>query len=277
MAAASGKSGGKATAGKAASSRTRKSSSSKATASKSSASKSSATKASATKSSTRKSSASKSSASKASATKSSARKPSAASKSSASASKSASSRPTKAEREAIKGFSKYWWLWLFFGLVWIAASVVILQFDQASITTVGIIIGALFLAAAIQNFMLAGMAQHGKWLFAIFGVLFLGASVVAFISPENTFAALADILGFLFLIVGIFWIIEAFAAREVNELWWLGLVGGILMVILAFYVGGQFFIEKAYVLLVFAGIWALMEGVINIVRAFQIRELGRLV
>ena len=89
-------------------------------------------------------------------------------------------------------------------------------------------------------------------------------------------AALADILGFLFLIVGIFWIIEAFAGREVNELWWVGLISGILMVILAFYTGGQFFIEKAYVLLVFAGIWA-VEGVINIVRAFQIRELGRLV
>ncbi len=30
-------------------------------------------------------------------------------------------------------------------------------------------------------------------------------------------------------------------------------------------------------LLVFAGIWALMEGVINIVRAFQIRSLGKLI
>ena len=36
----------------------------------------------------------------------------------------------------------------------------------------------------------------------LFGVLFLIAGVIAFISPENTFAAIADILGFLFLIVG---------------------------------------------------------------------------
>jgi uncharacterized membrane protein HdeD (DUF308 family) len=214
-------------------------------------------------------------AAKKSAAKKSAAKKSAAKKSSASRSAS-SGAPTAAEREAIKGFSKYWWLWLFFGLVWIAASVVILQFDQASITTVGVIVGALFLGASLQNFMLVGMAEHGKWLFGIFGVLFLGAAVLAFISPENTFAALADILGFLFLIVGIYWIIEAFAGRAVNDLWWLGLIAGILMVILAFYTGGQFFIEKAYVLLVFAGIWALLEGVINIVRAFQIRSLGRL-
>jgi uncharacterized membrane protein HdeD (DUF308 family) len=65
--------------------------------------------------------------------------------------------------------------------------------------------------------------------------------------------------------------------REVNELWWLGLIAGILMVVLAFWTAGQFFIEKTYVLLVFAGIWALMQGVTDIVRAFQIRKLDELV
>jgi uncharacterized membrane protein HdeD (DUF308 family) len=49
------------------------------------------------------------------------------------------------------------------------------------------------------------------------------------------------------------------------------------MIILAFWTGGQFFIEKTYVLLVFAGIWALMQGVTDIIRAFQIRKLNELV
>jgi uncharacterized membrane protein HdeD (DUF308 family) len=53
----------------------------------------------------------------------------------------------------------------------------------------------------------------------------------------------------------------------------LGLISGILMVVLAFWTSGQFFIEKAYTLLVFAGIWALMQGVTDIVRAFQVRAL----
>ena len=181
------------------------------------------------------------------------------------------------ERQAIKSLSKMWWLWLAFGIVWTIVAVVILQFDDASITTVGVIIGLMFLGASAQNFTLATLADRGRWLFAIFGVLFLIAAVLAFISPENTFAAIADILGFLFLIVGVFWIIEAFAAKEVNDLWWLGLVAGILMVILAFWTAGQFFIEKQYVLLVFAGIWALMQGVTDVVRAFQIREIGRLI
>ena len=46
-----------------------------------------------------------------------------------------------------------------------------------------------------------------------------------------------------------------------NELWWLGLLAGILMIVLAFWTGGQFFIDRVYVLLIFAGIWALMQGV----------------
>ena len=108
-------------------------------------------------------------------------------------------------------------------------------------------------------------------------MLFLIAGVIAFISPQNTFEAIADILGFLFLIVGVFWIIQAFVARDVNELWWVGLIAGIAMVVLAFWTGGQFFIEKEYLLLVFAGIWALMQGVVDIVRAFQIRKLDQLV
>src|SRR5918995_6340999 len=104
------------------------------------------------------------------------------------------------EREAIQALSRFWWLWLAFGIGWIVISVVILQFDQASVTTVGVIVGFMFVGASLQQFVLAGLAERLKWLFAIFGVLFLGAAILAFISPENTFAAIADILGFLFLI-----------------------------------------------------------------------------
>ena len=186
----------------------------------------------------------------------------------------ATRRASKADVEVLAALAKYWWLMLGIGIAWTIVSIVILQFDEASITTVGVIIGFMFAGAALQNFALAGLASGGiRWVFGIFGVLFLGASIISFISPENTFAAIADILGFLFLIIGVFWIIEAFASKEANELWWLGLVSGILMVILAFYTAGQFFIEKAYVLLVFAGIWALMQGVKDIVLAFQLRKL----
>lgn len=181
--------------------------------------------------------------------------------------------PAPEMREALRGLSRLWWLWLVFGIAWTLVAVVILQFDQASITTVGVIIGVMFFATGLQQFVIGGIVDRGSWLFYLFGVLFLICGVIAFISPENTFASIADILGFLFLIVGVFWVIQAFAEKSANDLWWIGLLGGVLMLVLAFWTGGQLLIEKQYMLLVFAGIWSLMQGFIDIARAFQIRAL----
>jgi uncharacterized membrane protein HdeD (DUF308 family) len=139
---------------------------------------------------------------------------------------------------------------------------------------VGILIGIMFLLAAAQEAMLAILDHHWRWCWALFSVLLFVGGILAFIHPQNTFAAFADILGFIFLMIGAFWIIQAFAERHVNELWWLSLTAGILMVILAFWVEGEFFLSKAYTLLVFAGIWALMHGITDIIRAFQIRRFA---
>ncbi len=68
--------------------------------------------------------------------------------------------------------------------------------------------------------------------------------------------------------------VQAFTERPINSLWWLGLISGILMVVLAFWVSGQFFLERAVTLLVFAGVWAMVKGITDIIRAFQIRQLA---
>jgi uncharacterized membrane protein HdeD (DUF308 family) len=170
-----------------------------------------------------------------------------------------------------------WWFWLVTGVLWIVIALVILQFDQASITTVGVLIGIMFLFAGIQNFFFGSLAGGAmQWILWIFAVLFVIAGVISLIQPEDTFAGVADILGFLFLVVGVFWLVQAFAARETNDLWWLGLISGLAMIVLAFWTSGQFFIEKTYTLLVFAGIWALFHGVGDIITAFQIRKLREL-
>jgi uncharacterized membrane protein HdeD (DUF308 family) len=128
-------------------------------------------------------------------------------------------------RAAVKDVSRLWWLWLLFGLAWTVIAVVILQFDDASVTTVGII-GLLLYATGLQALLGAAIAEQYGWVYALFGILFL--------------------------------------------------IAGILMIILAFWTAGQLFIDKAYVLLVFAGIWALMHGLTDIIRAFQIRRIGKL-
>jgi uncharacterized membrane protein HdeD (DUF308 family) len=168
--------------------------------------------------------------------------------------------------------ANYWWVWLVAGVAWIVASLVVLQFDSASVATVGLIIGVMFAVASAQQFVLAALAASLRWLWAIFGVLFGASAIVCFIHPQSTFVALADILGFVFLCVGVWWTIRAFMLKAVESTWWLDLVAGIMMLGVAFWTSGQFFFEKAYTLLVFAGIWALLHGVTDIVGAFRLRS-----
>ena len=185
-----------------------------------------------------------------------------------------SAGPVPGLRDSVREITGYWWLGLVAGIAWIVLSVVILQFDSASVTTVGVLVGLLFMLSAAQNFTVALVADGAmRWASAFFGVLFVAAGVICFIDPKGTFTALADILGFLFLLVGIWWMVRAFMEQAVNPLWWLGLISGVLMTVMAFWTAGQFLFQKAYILLVFAGVWALMEGITSITRAFAVRRL----
>jgi uncharacterized membrane protein HdeD (DUF308 family) len=179
-------------------------------------------------------------------------------------------------RVIARGIGSLWWLWLAFGIFWLAVAFVVLQFDRASITTVGVLLGAMFLLAGLQQLFIALFAPGvARWVLIGFGVLLVVAAVISFAEPEETFAGVADVLGVIFMVIGAFWIIQALVERDLNPLWWVGLITGIAMVILGFWTAGQFFIQKAYVLLVFAGIWALFQGTTDLIKAFQIRRIAK--
>ena len=67
--------------------------------------------------------------------------------------------------------------------------------------------------------------------------------------------------------------VEAFLERPVNPVWWMGLISGIAMAGFVFWSADRFFAERAYLLLVFAGLWAVMQGTTQIARAFAVRRL----
>ena len=178
-------------------------------------------------------------------------------------------------RESVREITGYWWVGLVAGISWLVISLVILQFDGASITTVGVLVGLMFLLAGMQNVLVTSLPVEHRWVPALFSLLFLASAVICFIDPVSTFAGLADMLGFLFLLVGTWWMVQAFLERAANPLWWMTLISGILMTGIAFWTAGQLFATKAYTLLVFAGIWALMQGTVHIVRAFEVRRVNR--
>jgi uncharacterized membrane protein HdeD (DUF308 family) len=180
-------------------------------------------------------------------------------------------------RDPYRQAANLWWLWLIAGIFWIVVALVVLQFDGASVTGVGDMIGCMFLLAGLQNLFLGALVGGvTQWILWIFGLLFLAAGVVLLMSPEETVAGVADVLGFIFLVVGVSWLLEALAERDTNELWWFGLIAGVAIIILAFWTGGQFLIEKQYILLVFTGILSLFHGVGDLIKAFEIRKLRTL-
>src|SRR5215469_12299589 len=65
-----------------------------------------------------------------------------------------------------------WWLMLITGIAWLIISVVVLWFRLTSITTVGVLIGVLFLGAMVNEFLLASVHVGWRWAHVLLGILF---------------------------------------------------------------------------------------------------------
>jgi uncharacterized membrane protein HdeD (DUF308 family) len=172
--------------------------------------------------------------------------------------------------------SKLWWVFLVIGVVWLMLGFVVLRLDTSSIATVGFLIGALFVAGALNEAMLASASEGGwKLLHWAMAVIFVLGAVWAFATPGEPVFALASVLGFVLLFQGTLTIMTAVAGREANALWGLGLAVGILEILLAFWVSQRYIPARVALILVWVGIMALFRGMEHIALAFGVRRLGR--
>jgi len=176
--------------------------------------------------------------------------------------------------------AKYWWVVLLIGIAWLFVAWLVLRADITSLATVDFLLGGLFIAAGVNEVFVASMVGGGwKVLhYIIAGILLLGG-LWAFIRPVNTFFALASVLGLVLVLQGAFEIVRGVSSRGENPYWWLGLVSGILLVLLAFWVSASdrvFQLQaRTYLILFWVGLWALFRGITAIVLAFTIRHAGR--
>jgi uncharacterized membrane protein HdeD (DUF308 family) len=164
-----------------------------------------------------------------------------------------------------------WWLFLVTGIAWLLISLIVLRFDITSIATVGVLLGVVFLLAAANEFTAMALPAW-RWLHGILGVLFVIGAVWAFIHPANAFYELAAILGFLLLLKGSLDISVAVMTKDVNDLWWLGLLVGILEILLAFWASQQYFAPRAALILLWVGFFAMFRGFTEIFLAFAVRR-----
>lgn len=175
--------------------------------------------------------------------------------------------------EVVAAVRRLWWVPLILGILWVILSLVIFRFNTHSVAAVGILVGIVFLAAGLEELASAGAVRGGwRWVHAIVGVALLVGAVLSFVHPGNTFFALAQIVGWLLVIKGVFDIVLGLANRDL-ELWWTRLVLGIIELTLAFLVAGSLD-KKALFVLIFVGATAMLRGVALIITAFQLRGLN---
>ena len=178
-------------------------------------------------------------------------------------------------RAALWRLAGPWWLFLLTGIAWLIIGWIALRFNPASVATVGILLGVLFLFSMINEFMIASIHSSWRWLHVVMGVIFLFGAAWSFARPFDAFWTLASILGLLLIFRGTIDIITSIDAREVNSVWWLGLVVGILEVALGFWTSQQFYSVRGALLLVLVGFFALFRGISEIVIAFEVRRAQR--
>jgi uncharacterized membrane protein HdeD (DUF308 family) len=182
---------------------------------------------------------------------------------------------TTAEEEVYaESAAPVWWVFLITGTLWFVLSLVMFRFDITSASTIGILAGIVFVVAGLIEFGMVPVVQSGWWkaLNAILGVLLVVGGIMAFIHPENAFVAVASIIGFMFLFVGIWDLIVAFSDR--TGLWWVRMITGFICIGLAFWASGDFQ-RKAVLLVAWLGLFALFRGINSFIVAFTLHHLEK--
>ena len=184
------------------------------------------------------------------------------------------------ESMATREGARYWWVFLLLGLLWFLIAWLVLRRNATSIATVGVLLGVVFLFAAINELGVAAMTPGGwkVWHYIMAGIFFLGG-LYGFIRPVSTFFALASVLGLVLICYGAFQIIEGIASRAVNRYWWLNLITGVLLILLAFWVSGSDRVyalaQRSYLILFWVGFLALFRGFEQLMLAFAVHHAGR--
>jgi len=183
------------------------------------------------------------------------------------------------ERLIVREGARYWWLFLLSGILWLLIAWMVLRLNATSIATVGVLLGVVLLFAGINEVAMASLAPGGwKVWHYLMAVIFLLGGLYGFVRPVNTFFALASVLGLILVFYGAFEIIQSITTRAVNPYWWLGLILGILLVLLAFWVSGSDRVyalaQRTYLILFWVGFLALFRGFSQIFLAFTVRHAG---
>jgi len=183
-------------------------------------------------------------------------------------------------REDMQAVTRGWGWFLAAGIAWIVFAFILLSFNYRTVWAIAVFFGIAFIVGGVMEFAVAAVAPGWKWLYILIGVVSIGAGLIALIWPGETFLVLSAIVGWLLLFYGIIDIVFAFSTRNLEGLWWMQLISGIIMVLLGFWaISPDDATVSTYrgsvLLVVWIGIAALFRGISDIIVGFRLRSVQR--
>jgi uncharacterized membrane protein HdeD (DUF308 family) len=183
-------------------------------------------------------------------------------------------------REDMQAVTRGWGWFLAAGIAWIVFAFFVLSFNYRTVWAIAVFFGIGFIIGGILELAIAAVAPGWKWLYILIGIVSIIAGVIALIWPGETFLVLSAIVGWLLLFYGIIDIVFAFSTRNLEGLWWMQLISGIIMVLLGFWAiapddATVSTYRGAVLLAVWIGVAALFRGISDIIVGFRLRSVQR--
>lgn len=174
--------------------------------------------------------------------------------------------------DALKEFRSLWWLFVLFGLLTLAAGIILIVWPGPSLTTIAVIIGIFLLIDGVVEIIGAIASRgEGRGLLAMLGVLSLIAGIIMVKNPFTALAVLVIILGIWFIVSGASRFIAAFQDSDYRGT---NIIVGLLDVVAGIVVLAWPDLSLKTVA-VLAGIVFLFRGVAFIYGGLQIRKLPK--
>jgi uncharacterized membrane protein HdeD (DUF308 family) len=172
-----------------------------------------------------------------------------------------------------KQLEKMWGWYLAGGIISMIFGFFVISYRHASVYAIIYLASGFFIAVGLFEIIGALRAARQRWPLLVFGVIWVGAGIVGFVWPHITIYIVAILVGWSFLVLGIFDIINSIRYHYLPY-WWAYLIRGIIAVALGFlcirHPGAPL-----TALVVFIGILAIVFGAVEALSAFSARHATR--
>jgi uncharacterized membrane protein HdeD (DUF308 family) len=165
---------------------------------------------------------------------------------------------------------KIWGWYLVWGIVSMIFGFFVISYRHASVYAIIYLASGFFILGGLFEIIGAIRMARQRWLHLVFGVIWVGAGIVGFVWPHITIFIVAVLIGWAFLVLGIFDIVDSIRSHYMPY-WWMYLIRGIIAVAVGFlcicHPGAPL-----TALVVLIGILAIVFGAVEVVGAFSARH-----